>query len=346
MKIAVISPSGLGGVHVITLKLFNALKLENFEVDLFYVDHGAVNPFVHDLRLVKKLKDYDFIIYTGSIARISSLLAGKRFAIFIHGLLFDEYKNTILHSDIRTRLGALLEFAWWGSVNMKFFKPDFYICHSITTRNYNKISNPTSILPQFILPSEIKYFQQLQDSYRNLSEVPKIMAYRSYAKSPRLLPQASLIHVARLLGNRLKKKVLFYIIDPTIPYEETYDYGMVKLNIIRAMPRTKFLKSLASSDLYIETSIDEEIGLDSIEAGLLKVPLAKITYPQYTMLQDYTEDEVIIASSPLTLTDTLSEYFTNIDQNKQYYGSRFNQYLLKKRSWNVVKKPLLNKLLE
>jgi hypothetical protein len=64
------------------------------------------------------------------------------------------------------------------------------------------------------------------------------------------------------------------------------------------------------------------------------------------MLQDYTEDEVIIASSPLTLTDTLSEYFTNIDQNKQYYGSRFNQYLLKKRSWNVVKKPLLNKLLE
>ena len=64
-------------MHVITSKLVNALKLEDFEVDLFNIDHGAVNPFVHDLRLVIKLKDYDFIIYSGSVARISSLLAGR-----------------------------------------------------------------------------------------------------------------------------------------------------------------------------------------------------------------------------------------------------------------------------
>lgn len=344
MKLALVSRLGSGGLYVVTLKLLQALRSEGFDVELFNLQSGAVHPFLNDFQLVHSMKDYDVILYTGSIARISSVLTGKRFGIFIHGLITDEYRNAISHSNVRSRMGAVLEYSWWKTVNMTLFKPDFYICHSKTMLVRNEITSRSAILPQFLLPSEIKKLKQVKDNCENLNKIPKILTYRSYAESSRLLPQSFLVQVAQVLGRKIKKKVDFIIIDPMISKEQILDYGMVILKIIKPMPRPDFLSVLASSHLYIETCTDEEIGLDSIEAGFFKVPLVKITYPQFMNLQDYSEDEVIIASSPSMMVEKLSIFLENANQNKQYYGQRFNDYVLKKRSWNNVKKALLNEI--
>ncbi|MEM3451804.1 MAG: hypothetical protein QXT31_08065 [Candidatus Bathyarchaeia archaeon] len=352
MKIAIITPKGLGGVSVITLKLTQGLIKEGFYVDLIKIHSGTViNSFVNDLRIIHELKNYDAILYTGSIARVSSILRRKYAGLFIHGFLLDEYRNAILHSDIRTSLGALLEFTWWKTINMNIFKPSFYICHSKTACRNNMISeNKCVILPQFVLPTEVEWFkkfrEKLTDSHLHNNATPMMLIYTSFAGSPRLLSINSLIYIAKRLGRFLRRSILFYIIKPKTLKDNVYQFDKVKVIVKDFMPRIDFLRLLAIADLYIEPSIDEEIGLDSIEAGLLKIPLAKITSPKFTSLQDFTRDEVIFEENVSHFVYSLSEYFNNIERYKNYYGSKFLSFISRKRSWEIIKKPLTKKLYE
>jgi len=352
MKIAIITPSSLGGVSVITLKLTQGLINEGFYVDLMKIRGGTIiNSFVDDLRMIRELKDYDVLLYAGSIARVSSILRRKHAGIFIHGFLPDEYKNAILHSDIRTSLGALLEFTWWKAINMNIFKPVFYICHSKTACRNNMIpENKCVILPQFVLPTEVDWFkkfrERLTDFRLHNNATPMMLTYTSFASSPRLLSINSLIYMAKRLGRLLRRSILFYIIKPKTLKDNIYQFDKVKVVVRDFMPRIDFLRLLATADLYIEPGIDEEIGMDSIEAGLLKIPVAKITNPKFTALQDFTRDEVIFEENVSHFVHSLSEYFSNIEGYKNYYGSKFHSFVSRKRSWESVKRPLIKKLYE
>lgn len=344
LKIAIVSPSGLGGVQVITRKLFKALKYEDFNVDLFILGNGVLDTFVTDFKLVNCFKKYDTIVYTGSIARLSSVLVNEpRTALFIHGFIKEEYKKTFSHSDIKTKAGALIEFTWLQSVNMSLFKPDFFICHSVSTSKANRLKNST-LLPQFILSEEIALFEGIRRKSRENNQCPKILVYRSYADSPRLISQSSLVWVAKQLAKTIKRKTQFFIVDPTVKHEFIYQFGMIDLRIIPVMPRLVFLNFLASVDLYIETSIDEEIGLDSLEAGILKVPLAKITSPPHKVLQDYSDSEVLNASSIESLVNIITQYLSNLQEHKASYGERLESFVLKKRLWNSVKQHFIAEL--
>ncbi|MEM3610322.1 MAG: hypothetical protein QW076_05485 [Candidatus Anstonellales archaeon] len=351
MKIAIVSPTGLGGVPIITSKLTQALKDEGFQTDLVKIRGGVINSFNDDLKIIRKLNAFEVILYMGSVARMSSILLRKKFiGLFIHGFLLDEYRNAIIHNNARTSLGALVEFTWWKMINMSTFKPNFYIFHSKTACKNNIICNGNCvILPQFILSTEVNWFEKfskrLRDIYSQKDKVfPIILSYTSFANSPRLLSFTSLLYIARRLSFSLKRDVLFYIIDPKIVKEEVYQFDRVKVVVRGFMPRVEFLKLMAFSDLYIEPSIDEEIGFDSIEAGLFKIPIAKITHPQFIALQDYSRDEVIVEKNLSLFVNALYEYINNIEQYKDYYSKRYYNFLIKKRSWEIVKKPLLDKL--
>ncbi|MEM4679850.1 MAG: hypothetical protein QXL98_02800 [Thermofilaceae archaeon] len=325
---------------------------EGFDVKSIELRGGLLSSFYDDFIKISKLNDFDVIIYTGSIARMSSvLLRGKITGIFIHGFVPDEVRRVIAYcKSIKSCLRTLFVLAWWKTMNMNLFKPNFYICHSKTACKYNSIpGNRCVLLPQFALPIEIESLKKfrinivdliIDDQDRNL----KLVTYSSFAASPRLLSASVFVYIAKRIASCMRRDVIFYIIDPAVRYENVQQFGRVKVIIKSFMRRADFLKLLALSDLYIERCIDEELGLGSIEAGLLRVPVAKITHPQFVMYQDYTEDEVLVESSVSRFVDLLCEYLNNIERYKDYYSNRYNNFILERRSWDYVKKPLIEKL--
>jgi len=110
------------------------------------------------------------------------------------------------------------------------------------------------------------------------------------------------------------------------------------------MPKHLFLKTLASSDLYIERCIDEELGNTSIEAGLLGTPIAKITHSKYIPRQDYGEDTMILAKSVREFIDKLIEYINNMEYYREYYSKRMWNFITTKRVWDAVKHDLIRRL--
>jgi hypothetical protein len=98
---------------------------------------------------------------------------------------------------------------------------------------------------------------------------------------------------------------------------------------------------MLKSDLYIDTSIDEELKVSSIEAALLGVPIAKLTHPKFVDRQDY-KDEFIWASTPKSFIDVLVDYTINKDHLKPYYAKKVLEFLTLRRNWNTVSRPLLD----
>ncbi|MEM4005545.1 MAG: hypothetical protein QXM43_07915 [Desulfurococcaceae archaeon] len=352
MKIAVVRSLSPKAVRVISSKLILGLASDGFIVKPIDLRGGMLfSSFMDDFLKIYELNKYDIILYTGSIARISSIiLRGKISGIFIHGFVLDEVKNTISYRDIRTGLSVLFLFTWWKTINMSLFKPNFYICHSKTSCKFNLIpESKCVILPQFVLPIEVEIFKKIRSTIIDSTidsnnKYLKIVTYRSFAISPRLLSSSVFMYIVKRVASCVNKNVVFYIIDPAVRYENVQQFGRVKVIMKSFMRRADFLKLLALSDLYIERCIDEELGLGSIEAGLLRVPVAKITHPQFKMYQDYTEDEVLVESSVSRFADLLCEYLNNIEKYKDYYSNRYHDFILDKRSWDHVKKPLIEKL--
>jgi len=177
----------------------------------------------------------------------------------------------------------------------------------------------------------------------NGTEGNVIVSYMSYAISPRLIYRDQLLKLAMILASKLETKVIFYIIDPRTPQRDIYLRNVV-VRFIRPLRREMFYRLLASSVLFIERCLDEEMSLSSIEAGLIGVPIAKITLPNYIHRQDYSSKELILSTSLRELAICISEYINNIDEYRNRYVDEFKKFLLTKRSWNVVKSNLLNAL--
>jgi hypothetical protein len=132
----------------------------------------------------------------------------------------------------------------------------------------------------------------------------------------------------------VKRRVTFVVEDPRIK-------GTTKLGdaiqITGRMSLPDFLRILGTSDLYIETSIDEELRLTTLDAMLLRVPVAKILHPTFYGRQDYTEDEIIIGTSADKLVELIVEYINNFDHYHEHFSRAVYEFMKRKRIWGVVK---------
>jgi len=347
--IAIVAPKGAGGVETITNKLSRGLKLENYEVSLFRLNSTPYRTIAEDISLFTKLNNSDVVIYTGSISWVSQLIARTPLkALFIHGFVRSEWINEFLTSkNFRVRMGSLASLGWFEVFNKKVTGLDFYICHSLTTCEVNRIKTNYVILPQFIFPEEVLYYKKIALRYRerrsSIDEKTKekvIVTYMSYAISPRLMSRDHLLKLATILASKLKTKTTLYIIDPRTSQIDLR-LGNVTVRFIKPLRRELFYKLLASAALFIERCLDEEIGLSSIEAGLIGVPIAKITLPNYIRRQDYSNKELILGTSLSELAVGISEYINNINEYQELYVDEFRKFLLTKRSWDAVKRRLL-----
>jgi len=343
-KIALVCPVEAGGVRTITLKLYRSLMLEGFKVKLLSLGKGLFSVFYKDARSVKKLENFDVVIYLGSIAWPSHLLiSNPKKGVFIHGFVQHEYISSIRHNNVRTRLGAALTLSYWNFLNKNINKLNFFITHSITTYETVGIRKRPVILPQFVLQTEVEEYKQVLKYYENDSSknAVRIVTYSSLAESPRLLKMEHIAFIAKMLSKLVKHKLEFIVVEPQSPANRP-NFNFLKT--VRYMPREEFLKLLVSSDLYIERCIDEELRYGSLESGLLGVPVAKITHPAYVTRQDYSDNDLILAKSVREFISRLAEYIDNLDHFKPYYSKHIKDFVINKRSWNHVKEPLIKEL--
>lgn len=339
MKIAIVTPSyAPGGVKTITSKLYEGLKNEGYYVELVVLKGDLISRAYNDLGAIRrKLIGFDASIYMGSKVWLSHLFIQSKKALFIHGFISDEFISAIKHRNLRGILGAIPLLA-----NLKVLNSlktwDFFICHSKTTCEVNGINKDYVLLPQFVLPNEIDLYTKLSNC-EGSNSIVKITMYTSFTESSRLLRIEDIVSFAKKLNKQTNRKFSITIIAPGSYIKST---SLVK--IIDYLPKSEFLRMLASSDIYIERCVDEELGYATIEAGLIGVPVAKITHPKYLTRQDYSNEELILATSREELIVKMAEYINNVDYYKEYYRTRIRRFMINERSWNKVKKPLLRKI--
>jgi len=160
----------------------------------------------------------------------------------------------------------------------------------------------------------------------------RIITYGLHANSPRLLKFKHMMVLAKILKDVTKKKIEFLVIDPS---SEPYQDEIIK--VMKPLPREKYLQLVASSDIYMEGCIDEELRYGALEAMAMGTPVAKVTHPLYKSNIDY-ENALINAQSISELARVISQA---IEQNDlERYSEAGMRYVKEKRTWNSVKSKL------
>jgi hypothetical protein len=352
-KIAIVIPGAKGGVKQTIEKLIKGLKLEGFYVEPITL-HGnyLVDKIVSDLRNINALRRFDSVIYMGSIPWPSHLFIDNhvKTILFVHGFVKDELLNAIKHEKLRTKMGAVYLLGLWDFF-MATNRIDAFICRCFTSCEVNGIKKNYILLPEFVFSDEIKFFEEFIRKHSDEQKddrprpIVRIATYTSYAESPRLLKPRHLEYLAKRVSKHVDRRIELSVIDPR------RESGIVRMGenliikYIKPMPKEEFYKFIINTDLFIELNIDEELRNTSIEVALLETPIAKLTHPKYINRQDYGEDDLIQEYSFKKLVERLVDYLNNIEYYRPYYAKKLKTFILERRTWNVVKKPLIMHIL-
>jgi hypothetical protein len=337
-SIALIAPRGSGGVAYVVERLWEGLSREKLPVSKIVIS-GSTTSF--HLKHLSQLQNYDTIIILGSIPPPSHLFIRNetKVILFVHGFIYHEIGNVIAHGRFKEKLGAAYSLLFFEMAR-KADRIDVYICHSVTACEANRIYDGSILLPQFVFPEEV---QKRSDDNIQRGPNPQVVIYTSFANSPRLLKEEMLLSLMRGVSKRLNTQITLMIVNPAEKRPKIEKWGNLVVHRLPFLPRDRFLRLIASSDLYIERCIDEELRLGSIDAGIVGTPVAKLTHPLFVERQDYN-DEVLWVSSPREFVELVSEYLRSAEDKKPIISRRFREFLLSRRSWDKVKTPLIRLL--
>jgi hypothetical protein len=350
-----------GGVRTTSSKLGEALTMEGLNVKR--VGYPGINPptrFASSLRtassickemtLAKTLKDFDTVIYIGSIAYLSHFLyfVPKK-ALVLHGFVQQEWMHWIgKHPRLVSRAFIMTKLRYWQlfNSNPKWNELDFLICRSETNAEANGISEDHVVLPNYVLPREIEAnktdFENYEKARTDSTEV-RVLCYLSTVESPRLLNIQDIMRLYNLVTKMTPKKISFVLIDPLNHKIHTSSSNLFQVRPYASPEEWRSL--MISCDLYLEACTDEELRNGAIEAGLLGVPFAKITYPSYSERQDYHENEVILGKSMEELAAKIAEYCNGLDYMRTKYSREVREFVTKSRSWDSIKGSLLQRII-
>jgi len=353
-SIAVVVPGKpSGGVKQTIDKIIRGLSLEGFCVKQLKPHVKTIlNETMFDIkniRTLRTLRELDAVIYMGSIPLPSHVFISNhvKTILFVHGFVKDELLNAIKRGNLWEKAGATYFLGLWG-LSRTINKIDLFICRCLTSCEANKIWEKFILLPEFVFPEEVVAFEELIKKHRrdyrdrdNSSGV-KILTYTSYAESPRLLKLQYVEHLIKHVSRQVKKEIELLIIDPRRGNETTKLAENLIVRYLKPLPKEMFYKYAMNADLFIELCIDEELRNTTIEVALLETPVAKLTHPRFVGRQDYSEDDLLQGYSFKNLVDLLVEYLSNIEYYKSYYVKNLKNFILKHRTWDAVKSPLIN----
>jgi len=348
-KIAIVMPGAIGGVKQTIEKLIKGLRFEGFYVEPIELrGSNLMEITASDLRNIHILRRFDSIIYMGSIPWPSHLFIDNhvKTILFVHGFVKDELLNAIKHGKLRVKMGAVYLLGLWD-FSRAMNRIDVFICRCPTSCEVNRIERNYILLPEFVFSDEVKFFEEFIRKYSEEQKdghshsIVRLITYTSYAESPRLLKPRHLEYLAKLVSKHVNRRIELSVIDPR------RESGIVRMGenliirYIKPMPKEEFYKFVISADLFMELCIDEELRNTGIEVALLETPVAKLTHPKYINRRDYGEDDLIQEYSSKKLVERLVDYLNNIEYYKPYYAKKLKTFILKHRTWDVVKNHLI-----
>jgi hypothetical protein len=339
----------MGGVRTTVSKLIKGLQLEGSYVSVIPLQRtNLLAKFYSDIANIKELRSFDAIIYMGSIPWPSHIFMSDAtlVALFVHGFVRQELINAIKQGSYRVGLGATLLLSLWNAFKL-MGKIDLFICRCYTSSEANGICENYVLLPEFVFPYEIELYDEISKSFeqdRVQRNKVKVLTYTSYADSPRLLGKPHIMSLMKNVSRNIKKEVELTIVDPERKNGSIERVGNLTIRHVGFMPKEIFLKELLSSDMFMELCVDEELRNVSIDAGLIGTPIAKLTYGRFVERQDYTEDCLIQAKTHKELIHKVADYLNNVEHYKPIYSRNMRDFILKHRTWNAVKNPLISYL--
>jgi len=355
-RVVTVEPSKpLGGVRTWIAKVVSALQHDGFTIDRYVLDDsllpGSRFFSMHLSDIVRHFRQhkYDLVLYFGSLPYLGYLfdqIKATSVMVFVSGHPAYEFPQAVANAATTyERVGSLLVWRY-GRLAYSLDVADMWICHTLTACEEIGVAERGDymLLRQFVLPHEVvfydKVYQLLKDGGTKDRQGVQIFAYLSYADLPGL-KLWSLLRIFNEVRRRVRRKVTFIVEDPRIKKPIQVEDAV---RIVGRMSRADFLQILGTSDLYIETSIDEELRLTSFDAMLLRVPVTKILHPAFYGRQDYTEDEILIAGSGNKLVELITEYINNIEHYQEYFSRNIYEFVKRKRLWDVVKTDFMRRL--
>lgn len=348
-KVYIVAPMiTRGGVTTWINKVMQALRIENISYNVSLINNSSLLG-LHLEDLLRSIQQCNsLVIYFGSIPSIGHLIdkmKGARIVTFVSGHPVYELLSVIKDNrySLRTRIGASALLSHLKAFS-RIHTVDMWVCHTLTACEEINVDRFV-LLKQFVLPSEIETFSKLREKYNEDSKYDKknqtvtIFSYMSYAD----LPSLNIKHLRKIFNDIRKrvinKSVRFIVEDPRIKEPIKLDIGF---EVIGRMSRHEFYRMLASSDLFIEITLDEELRLTSLDAGLLGIPISKITVNYFRDRRDFDESIIIDSPNIKRFIDDIVEYIKNIDYYKPEYSKKVREFIITKRSWNAVKHPFIN----
>ena len=359
-NIAIVSPLGIsGGVKTTVAKLAEALGMEGMDVRQIVFPSilppnrisdtcKIASSLFKEMSLCQTLKNFDTVIYMGSIAYLSHFLyfVPKK-ALVLHGFVQQEWTHWIQKNEqVIGRAFIKARLRYWQSFNSnpKLNELDFLVCRSETNAEANGIRGEHVILPNYVLPKEVEMRRAAFETNQNRKSNDEItlLCYLSTVESPRLLTREQIRQLYFLLTKVTQKRIRFVLIDPLD--RNNNDLGSNSFQVLPYVSSIEWTRLVMDSDMYLEACTDEELRNGAIEAGLMGVPIAKVTYSRYFERQDYHENEVLIGNSIFDLATKITEYCNQMDYLRPRYSKRVRDFMTQNRVWNQDKGPLLRKI--
>lgn len=335
LRLGLVGGTGKAGVKTATSRLLAGLALEGVRVTEILPGNHLLQGFVKDIHLTRNLSKYDVLLYSGVIPWTSHLPAGGcRRGLFVHGFVQDELVLSIQHEKLTRSLPSIIQLGRWG-VFRHLNGIDFVLAHSISAYESARFLNSKPVLlPQFLLDNDFQAHSRAGHMKLNRHDPVRILTYTSLAESPRLLSREQIEYLTTKLRERIGRNLEFIVIGAP-----GTNFGNAKfLNLLK---QDDFFKLLSSCDLYLELCTDEELRYGSLEAGILGVPVAKVSRPECVGRQDYTSEEVLVGRSIGELIDKVTTYLDDVENQRTIRGKEYWEFLSHKRRWDVVKGPLI-----
>lgn len=349
LLVAAVGKDGGGPVRTVN-KIRKGLEMEGFNVHLFNPynpslnTHNFVPPIIRttllDIFSIKDLLssiDYDVVLYASGIPHISLLAlhsAGIPTAYYVQGYFYHEMLGWLTKGGFRTKVGACRNILFYDIQNI-LKQVDLYVLTCESSGVFSRIKGNYVVLPLWVFYDEFAAFAEIRKACSKDFKKPLIVAYTSRVYSPKIIPINSIIGLLNAV-KRSARDFSAVIIDPLGVPRKTGN-----VTIVNSISHESFIKLLLKASLFIDTVIDEELRHSTLEAMMLGVPVAKIVHPIYKPKLDYGEEDLLLSYNVQDLVSKISEYLNRIKYYYDIYSKNCENFVIKKREWNIVKKPFI-----
>ena len=326
MKVALLlSHCSSQGVRSLAGRLHEALRLDGHKVRVEALPCLPGKGVLVEARILRRLASWtpDAVISLNNYCRLLCMTSPRR-AYFLHGYVPSETLQSLTRGPGSARYQGSLVLA---SSLLSRLSPAKPICHSLTACEANGIEpGEAIILPQFLLPREL--------SVPRLEKRYDVLAYTSSVATPRIMRREAILELLRYVAVRRPGSRLI-LVDPATRRARIDRVGDSLLVVYPALPPRLFLTLLSSTKIYLERSLDEELGTTSLEAIARGAAVAKITAPGLQDRQDYERGEILVASGLRELAEDIVDALSR--GTWMDHASRGRKWLVEKRLWDKVK---------